>query len=350
MKKLILTIAIVFALLRVNAQIQYDTIVFHPYDLSECHMSSMHLSFYETKAVVCDSCNSYSQPSCFYLGTITGSNTYGVQGLAQPYHFDSTVTVIGIAVKFIGNMDPSVYGSAFFRIMDEEFNDLGQTPIYPWYTPDSNGYKRHWFFNEISVRDFYLVSDILPYSQTGFGIAYFHAWNLYDSTGCYENWRRSRGLPWDTIFVGIDYHNPDPWATVTDTLFACYFDESPWLKKDDKWMRFSDDPVYNLFQKTFIEFLPILKVAREDTTNLLNEISIDNTCKLFPNPADNTLNIESDNQIRVIEFIDGLGIKAKAITLNKKEVIIDISSLSKGNYIVNITTDKGIITKKLVVQ
>ena len=75
-----------------------------------------------------------------------------------------------------------------------------------------------------------------------------------------------------------------------------------------------------------------------------------NTIKLYPNPAENTLNIESQEIIKEIEFYDALGKKAKAITLNKKDAIIDISSLAKGNYVVNLITDKGKIKKKLVVK
>ena len=44
MKKILLTIAIVFALLRVNAQTQYDTIVYHPYDLSNYYIEGMDLA------------------------------------------------------------------------------------------------------------------------------------------------------------------------------------------------------------------------------------------------------------------------------------------------------------------
>ena len=350
MKKLILTIALVFALFKVNAQTQYDTIVYNLFDLSECPMSVMDIGYYDDKAKYCDSCYPFWLPPCTYYGPITGSNSYGVQAVAQPYHFDSTVTVIGIAVKFTGTMNTSLYGTLFLRIMDLGFNDLGQAALHTWGNNiDSNGYRRYWFGSNINVNDFYLSAD-LPSTQADYSICYLHTWSLYDSIGCFENLRRSRGLPWDTIFVGIDYHNPDPWATVTDTLIACRFDESPWLKKDDKWVRFADDPVYNIFQKTFIEFLPILRVARPDSSSLVDEISIDNTIKLYPNPAENTLNIESQEIIKEIEFYDALGKKVKTITLNKKEATIDISSLSKGNYILNLITDKGTIKKKLVVK
>jgi hypothetical protein len=357
MKKIILIIALVFALFRVNAQTQYDTLVYHPYDLSECYWGNMNFIYYEYYAHLCDSCNTSYYPGtnipCFGSQQIAGMNIYDVQGLAQPYHFDSTVTVIGIAVKLHnpnGCLSPSLYGNVFLRIMDMGFNDLDSSIIDPWNTSLSDGYRLHYFHNEIQVSDFYLAGDIYaPYNQyIGFEIVYPCTWSVYDSTGCLENFFRAENAPWDTLYVGINYDNPDPWATVTDTLYATAFEESPWLKKDNKWIRFSEDPLYHLYQKTFIEFLPILKIG--DGLSLGENINIENTIKLYPNPAENTLNIESQDIIKEIEFYDALGKKAKTITLNKKDAIIDISSLAKGNYVVNLITDKGKIKKKLVVK
>ncbi|MBP1645380.1 MAG: zinc metalloprotease [Bacteroidetes bacterium] len=355
MKKLILTIALFFAFIGVNAQTQYDTIVYHPYDLSNYYIGGMDLAYHELRSLKCYGCSSGNLPGtnapCWPFGFATGRNSYEVQGVAQPYHFDSTVTVIGIAVKVAnGSLNPSLNGTVFSRIMDMEFKQLSLTPIFPWHTPDSDGYKRHMFFDEVPVKDFVLAGDIPQYSQTGFIIVYPCTWSLYDTVGCLENYLRSNRLPYDTMYVGIDYHAQNPFATVTDTLYASTFAESPWLLKDSVWVRFADDPVYNLYQKTFIEFLPILKVPRADSLSMVEEISNDNSIKLYPNPAENTLNIESQEIIKEIEFYDALGKEAKTITLNRKEATIDISSLAKGNYIVNLITDKGKITKKLVVK
>ncbi|MDD3667176.1 MAG: T9SS type A sorting domain-containing protein [Bacteroidales bacterium] len=100
---------------------------------------------------------------------------------------------------------------------------------------------------------------------------------------------------------------------------------------------------------------PVIGQFLTITYKQIGEIGIsaivnDNIIKLYPNPAENTLNIESRDIIKEIEFYDALGKKTKTITLNRKETIIDISSLAKGNYIVNLITDKGKITKKLVVR
>ena len=344
MKKLFFASVLVFALLKLNAQTQYDKVVFHPYDLSQCAMG-LSIEYCNDKARYCDSCYPFWQYPCQIQGDVAGSNQYGIQGIAQPYHFDSIVTVVGIATK----VNHVSHGGIFFRLMDSSFNELGSAALV-LNTPDSNGYRRYLFGSPINIKDFYLAVDIPPFQFNIISTEYPITWSLYDSAGCLENLYRSRYLPWDTIFVGLDFHNPDPWATVTDTLIACRFEESPWLKKDNQWVRFADDPVYKIFQKAFIEFLPILKVVRADILSLPEEISNDNTIKLYPNPAENTLNIESQEIIKEIEFYDALGKKALAITLNKKETRIDISSLAKGNYIVNLITEKGKITKKLVVR
>ncbi len=348
MKKIVFIIVFALAFLKVNAQTQFDTVVFHPYDLSDCPMG-LGLESYSFKSVLCDSCPTMGVYPCTIRGNVTGRNQYGVQAVAQPYHFDSTVSVIGIAIRIYGTMSTALYNSIFLRIMDETFNDLAQTPLYPWSIPDSNGYMRHFFNNVISVKDFYLSGDIPSY-QSDFHINYPATWSMYDSTGCLEHVFKSRGLPYDTIFVGINYHNPDPWATVTDTLVACIFDESPWLKKDDKWIKFAEDTVYSIFQKTYIEFLPILKIAIPDTLSLVEEINIDNTFSVFPNPADNTINVSSQNKINKIEIYNILGVKLSSETINNTKATLDVSNLKSGNYILKLHTVKGIASKKFVIK
>ena len=173
MKKIILAIALVFVLLRVNAQTQYDTIVYHPYDLSDYYMGGMDLAYHELRSLICYGCSSGNLPGtnapCWPYIKVMTRNTYEIRGVAQPYHFDSTVTVIGIAVKLHnpnGCLSPSLYGTVFLRIMDMGFNDLDSSIIDPWNTSLSDGYRLHYFHNEIQVSEVDLAGDIYaPYNQ-----------------------------------------------------------------------------------------------------------------------------------------------------------------------------------------
>ncbi|MDD2191908.1 MAG: T9SS type A sorting domain-containing protein [Bacteroidales bacterium] len=81
----------------------------------------------------------------------------------------------------------------------------------------------------------------------------------------------------------------------------------------------------------------------------LNEIKLeDNSIVLYPNPANNQVNISSENIINSIEVFNSLGQSVYKSNIKSREKIIDINSLSKGVYIIGVNTDKGYIKKKLI--
>ncbi|MGJ8593416.1 MAG: endonuclease [Aquaticitalea sp.] len=72
--------------------------------------------------------------------------------------------------------------------------------------------------------------------------------------------------------------------------------------------------------------------------------------KMFPNPAkDNYVTIESNETISA-EVFDILGKKVLAQTVSQNQKQINISTLSKGMYLVKLKSDRGSITKKLIKQ
>jgi len=76
----------------------------------------------------------------------------------------------------------------------------------------------------------------------------------------------------------------------------------------------------------------------------------DNSITIYPNPARSEINISSESIINSIEIYNTLGQKVYQTMVNNKSKNIDINSLSKGIYIIGITTDKGYINKKLIVE
>ena len=70
---------------------------------------------------------------------------------------------------------------------------------------------------------------------------------------------------------------------------------------------------------------------------------------IIPNPTTGELRIESNKGINplVIEVFDVYGRKQKAESRKQNE-ILDISDLTSGVYFVKITTEKGIVTKKVI--
>jgi len=73
----------------------------------------------------------------------------------------------------------------------------------------------------------------------------------------------------------------------------------------------------------------------------------DSSIQVYPNPASDYLNIATKHTIKQVEVFDVLGKKVKQnISSNK----INVSQLLVGIYIVKVFTDKGQITKKIVIE
>jgi uncharacterized repeat protein (TIGR03803 family) len=83
----------------------------------------------------------------------------------------------------------------------------------------------------------------------------------------------------------------------------------------------------------------------------VNEISEDETLRIYPTPADNILSVESSIQATEIKITDILGGEVfRTYSLVQQLLQINVSSLQNGIYFVNIKTNQGLVTKKIVVQ
>ena len=67
---------------------------------------------------------------------------------------------------------------------------------------------------------------------------------------------------------------------------------------------------------------------------------------MSPNPVNNILTIKSGESIKKVEIFNLLG-KRILTSLNVNNTI-DVSSLSKSVYLLKLTSDRGISTKKLI--
>ncbi|MDR1726262.1 MAG: T9SS type A sorting domain-containing protein, partial [Bacteroidales bacterium] len=71
-----------------------------------------------------------------------------------------------------------------------------------------------------------------------------------------------------------------------------------------------------------------------------------NDISVYPNPAHKEINITCGEKINSIEVVDLLG----KVVYQGKETTIDVSAFAKGNYFVRVQTEKGTITKKVIVE
>lgn len=93
----------------------------------------------------------------------------------------------------------------------------------------------------------------------------------------------------------------------------------------------------------------ILKITNANYTSAADEININPSFNIFPNPAINYFNLNATNSIKIKQIIifDLLG-KVQISYLNPEGLQFNINSLDKGLYIIEIELKNGnIISKRL---
>ena len=339
----------------------FDTFyVYHPPQISGCPMNCLNLDAYNYRKWKCPPYNDdfKMESPGFLSGDVAGKNNYGTQAVAQHYHFDSVTYVCGIAL-LTGYANLAAQSRFYVRLLDENFDSLARALLRMGFAQgeslDHNGYRHFYFGTAIPVQEFYCAGDIADRNPSISSPSYRMTEGHNDS--CVKNFMMNRwGYGGDTLDDGRVY---------------CYFDDSPYFMKDNQWIRFADDTVYELYQGAFIEILPIIMVLTptvepEDSCscdncscdgclpccdtceNSLVRLNLDKACSIYPNPAKDELTITSDYNIKALEIYNELGVKVRETLLNTQKVTINISELASGSYILKLQTSKGTITKKFV--
>ena len=71
---------------------------------------------------------------------------------------------------------------------------------------------------------------------------------------------------------------------------------------------------------------------------------------LYPNPTKDFINIVSSDEVKEVTIYNSLSQRVYSRKLKGKDIEINVSNFSKGNYIADIKTDKGNIRKKFIVE
>ena len=74
-----------------------------------------------------------------------------------------------------------------------------------------------------------------------------------------------------------------------------------------------------------------------------------NLLNIYPNPTNGIIHIEAKN-IQAIEIIDMTGKVVKQLQETSNKMQIDLSKIHKGIYLIKVKTEKGIVTKKIILE
>ena len=92
-----------------------------------------------------------------------------------------------------------------------------------------------------------------------------------------------------------------------------------------------------------------IRCACDQLVNI-NKLEKSDNIKVYPNPTTNMVALDGFEKENIIEIINIQGQIVKTEFANTSKIIIDISDLSTGVYVIKIKSDSTIIMKKLLKQ
>ncbi len=84
--------------------------------------------------------------------------------------------------------------------------------------------------------------------------------------------------------------------------------------------------------------------------NIVDYDKIENRINIYPNPANDIINIETELEILFCEIYSINGQCVEEISTNSSQKNISVKNLSSGIYLLKIRTEQGLIHKKLIIQ
>lgn len=81
----------------------------------------------------------------------------------------------------------------------------------------------------------------------------------------------------------------------------------------------------------------------------INDNDNDNNVSIYPNPANNVINVNASSNINTVEVFNMMGQKVAAFDANNTTANINVSALANGIYTMRITTENGVYNQKITV-
>jgi hypothetical protein len=164
--------------------------------------------------------------------------------------------------------------------------------------------------------------------------------------------------PAGSLFKGYNIYRTDdgnitgPFHKVNTTFWAdtVYADVHPSTTNATSWKYY----VTALFQDSLNLGVTLCESPSDTITMIFPALGIadptNGSISLYPNPANDLVNIVSTNDIKTIEVLDYIGQTIyKANDVNLKATKLEVSTFTAGVYFVKITTSNGIKTSKITV-
>ena len=105
-------------------------------------------------------------------------------------------------------------------------------------------------------------------------------------------------------------------------------------------------PGFNTGAVYFIDDVRLINIPKPDG---IPELMVD--ASIYPNPVSQLLTLELDKPVNgAVILADIQGREVKLRSLEGKKLVLDVSDLDAGVYVLNLNTDEGFLRRKVVVQ
>ena len=99
-----------------------------------------------------------------------------------------------------------------------------------------------------------------------------------------------------------------------------------------------------------IGICPIRVLEENTSSSVLSVELLEKAVRLYPNPANEVLNVACDYDIESVAVFDVLNRLVEERKVNSKTLQLSLANYAQGTYFITITTPKGKLNKKFVVQ
>ena len=99
-----------------------------------------------------------------------------------------------------------------------------------------------------------------------------------------------------------------------------------------------------------IGICPIRVLEENTSSSVLSVELLEKAVRLYPNPANEVLNLACDYDIATVAVFDVLNRLVEERKVNSKTLQLSLANYAQGTYFITITTPKGKLNKKFVVQ
>lgn len=255
----------------------------------------------------------------------------------------SIISTISFAQVDLLNTDFQTGIPVTYSIIDND----GLTP-----DPQVSEFTAAW----ITVQDPENVNDTVAASTSYFSpIGTADRWLITSSLtlGAYGNfieWNgKSQDASYPDNYLVLISTTDTQIASFTDTLIHVWPENAEWTNRqiDLSANGYNNQTVYlafvNVTENGFKLYIDDIHVWKEDPVGI-SEIASEIKASVYPNPTSGMIAIETDELIESVILMSSNG-----VTLSKTtEKTLDLQNFPTGVYFLNIISDRGVVTKKIL--